>query len=59
MEMRHPDRKIVTLTLQDSHGAPWSLRLSADCLCFVGRYRRIEGFHIDAVLFLNGLRRAG
>lgn len=34
----------VTLMLQDSDGQPWPLYLSADCVRFVGRYRRIAHF---------------
>ena len=49
----------VTLTLQDQNGAPWLLRLSADCLRFVGPYRRVEGFNIDAMLLFEGVRKAG
>ena len=49
----------VTLTLQDQNGAPWPLRLSADCLRFVGPYRRVEGFNIDAMLLFDGVRKAG
>ena len=59
MDMRHPDRKIVTLALQDAQGAAWPLRLSADCLRFIGPYRRVEGFNIDAMLLFEGVRRAG
>lgn len=59
MDMRRPERKTVTLTLQDAQGVPWPLRLSADCLRFVGRYRRIDGFNIDAILLFDGVQREG
>lgn len=49
----------VTLTLHDAKGAAWPLRLSADCLRFIGPYRRVEGFNIDAMLLFNGVRRLG
>ncbi|MGF7202043.1 hypothetical protein [Sphingobium olei] len=49
----------VTLALHDATGAPWPLRLSADCLRFVGPYRRVEGFNIDAMALFDGVRRAG
>lgn len=49
----------VTLALHDSQGEPWPLRLSADCLRFIGPYRRVEGFHIDAMALFDGVRRAG
>lgn len=49
----------VTLALQDSQGRSWPLRLSRDCLRFVGAYRRIEGFNIDAMLLFDGVRKAG
>ncbi|MCP1468762.1 hypothetical protein J3E64_000429 [Sphingobium sp. OAS761] len=51
--------KTVTIVLQDIDGAAWPLRLSADCLRFIGPYRRLEGFHIDAVALFEGVRRAG
>lgn len=46
---RLPARKNVTLTLQDAQGQPWTLRLSTDCLRFIGRYRRVEGFDISTL----------
>lgn len=49
----------VTLALHDAQGGPWPLRLSADCLRFIGPYRRVEGFHIDAMALFEGVRRAG
>lgn len=53
------DKDAVTLLLHDATGQPWPLRLSRNCLKFVGRYRRIEGFDIDAmVLFQSHERRA-
>jgi hypothetical protein len=35
------------------------LRLSTECLRFIGRYRRVEGFDIDAMTLFDGVRRAG
>ncbi len=52
-------RRQATLTLQDADGQPWMLRLSADCLPFIGRYRRVEGFKVDAMLLFDGIRRLG
>ena len=37
-------RKAVTLVLQSIDGSDWPLRLSDDCVQFIGRYRRIENF---------------
>ncbi|MCI4589887.1 hypothetical protein MOK15_07255 [Sphingobium sp. BYY-5] len=45
--------------LQNEVGVAWPLRLSADCLRFIGPYRRIEGFNIDAMLLFEGVRKAG
>jgi len=49
----------VTLALHDAQGAPWPLRLSTDCLRFIGPYRRVEGFNIDALALFDGVRNAG
>jgi hypothetical protein len=59
--MTEPDSEpsVVTLTLHDDQGAAWPLRLSADCLRFIGPYRRVEGFNIDAMLLFHGVRKAG
>lgn len=38
------DRNPVTLVLRSEEGISWPLRLSADCVQFIGRYRRIENF---------------
>lgn len=38
------DRNPVTLVLRNEEGLSWPLRLSADCVQFIGRYRRIENF---------------
>ncbi|MDO7834895.1 hypothetical protein Q4610_07525 [Sphingobium sp. HBC34] len=54
-----PDSARVTLALHDERGDPWPLRLSADCLRFIGPYRRVEGFNIDAMLLFEGVRKAG
>lgn len=58
MTERRTDPRIVTLSLADATGAPWPLRLSADCLRFVGPYRRVDGFNIDALMLFEGVRRA-
>lgn len=58
IEPRRPSPP-VTLALHDAQGDPWPLRLSADCLRFIGPYRRVEGFHIDAMALFEGVRRAG
>ncbi len=49
----------VTLMLRDAIGQPWPLALSADCLRFIGRYRRLEAFDIDATLLFEGIRKVG
>lgn len=49
----------VTLALHDADGVPWPLRLSADCLRFIGPYRRVDGFNIDAMALFDGVRKAG
>lgn len=59
MHADHPHQKIATLTLESATGEPWLLRLSEDCLRFIGPYRRVEGFNIDALLLFDGVRRAG
>lgn len=56
---RQTDPRIVTLSLTDAAGDGWPLRLSADCLRFIGPYRRIDGFNIDALLLFEGVRKAG
>ncbi len=59
MPAHRPRPERVTLTLQDGAGEAWMLRLSADCLRFIGPYRRIEGFDIDAMILFEGARKAG
>lgn len=59
MNEPRPHSPSVTLALHDEAGDPWPLRLSADCLRFIGPYRRVEGFHIDAMALFEGVRRAG
>ncbi|QGP78751.1 hypothetical protein [Sphingobium sp. CAP-1] len=54
-----PDSPRVTLALHDEQGDPWPLRLSADCLRFIGPYCRVDGFNIDAMLLFEGVRKAG
>jgi len=54
-----PNHDAVTLMLHDRAGEPWPLSLSRDCLRFIGRYRRIEGFEIDAIALFEGLRKTG
>jgi hypothetical protein len=44
MIRRRNDEMPVTLVLQSPDGTGWPLRMSADCVKFVGRYRRIENF---------------
>ncbi|MFZ2998414.1 hypothetical protein [Sphingobium sp.] len=56
---RRQDFQIVTLSLQDGAGRAWSLRLSADCMRFIGAYRRVEGFNIDAMALFDGAKRSG
>lgn len=38
------DKTQVTLVLHTDGGLGWPLRLSSDCVQFIGRYRRIENF---------------
>ncbi|HJT40348.1 MAG TPA: hypothetical protein VJM79_02535 [Rhizorhapis sp.] len=57
MEKHRTQTKIVTLLLHDEAGENWRLNLSADCLCFVGNYRRLEGFNLDAIVAFDGLRK--
>ncbi|MEJ7933573.1 hypothetical protein WG907_04780 [Sphingobium sp. AN558] len=45
--------------LQAADGGAWPLAMSADCLRFVGRYRRINGFRIDAMALFEDVRRLG
>ena len=59
MNDRDQDSKFVTLALHDATGAAWPLRLSADCLHFIGPYRRVEGFNVDALMLFEGVRKAG
>lgn len=59
MTHRRRTTSTIMLTFEREDGPAWSLRLSADCLRFIGRYRRVEGFDIDAVALVEGLRRAG
>ncbi|WP_176591423.1 hypothetical protein [Sphingobium sp. EM0848] len=59
MKTPRTDMQLVTLLLHDMQGEAWRLSLSADCLCFIGNYRRIEGFNIDAIIALDGLRKDG
>jgi len=49
----------VVVTLEEADGAQWRLTLSRDCLRFIGRYPRVEGFDIDpAQLFAAFTRPA-
>lgn len=59
--MDQPDsyRQIVTIMLRTPDGGGWPLTLAADCLRFIGRYRRIDGFEIDAALTVGGVRKTG
>ncbi len=47
----------VSLMLHDSLGQTWSVSLSADCLRFIGSYKRVEGFDIHATLRVEGISR--
>jgi len=44
MIRRRNDEMPVTLVLQSPDGVTWPLRISSDCVKFIGRYRRIENF---------------
>ena len=59
MDKNRTDQQIVTLLLHDHGGESWKLTLSADCLCFIGNYRRVEGFNIDAMVAFDGVRKNG
>ncbi|AJR25766.1 MULTISPECIES: hypothetical protein [Sphingobium] len=59
MNTPRTDRQLVTLLLHDLQGESWQLSLAADCLCFIGNYRRVEGFDVDAIVALDGLRKKG
>ncbi|MET0360992.1 MAG: hypothetical protein ABW048_04475 [Sphingobium sp.] len=59
MDHSHNSRDAVTLMLHCEDGAPWPLRLSRDCLKFVGRYRRMEGFNVDAMALFRDARPEG
>ena len=59
MRRERSDPQIATLALHDHTGAHWPLRLSTDCLRFIGPYRRVEGFNIDALALFEGVRKAG
>ena len=59
MERHSTHRQLVTLLLHDDRGENWRLSIPADCLLFVGNYRRVEGFNIDAIVAFDGVRRTG
>ncbi|WP_242124526.1 hypothetical protein [Sphingobium sp. Sx8-8] len=59
MSTPRTETQIVTLLLHDTQGESWRLSLSANCLCFIGHYRRIEGFDIDAIVAFDGLDKEG
>jgi len=59
MERHQTHRQLVTLLLHDEQGEDWRLDIPADCLPFVGNYRRVEGFNMDAIVAFDGLRRIG
>lgn len=59
MEKNQSPGQIVTLLLHDKDGEAWRLSLAADCLCFIGNYRRVEGFNIDAMVAFDGVRKTG
>lgn len=54
-----PPSPTVTLTLRDQQGNAWNLRLSRDCLRFIGRYQRVKGFEMEAMTLFDGVRRSG
>lgn len=58
MNPERSDKLAVTLLLHDREGREWPLTLSAGCLKFIGRYRRIEAFDIDPLVLLQGVSRA-
>lgn len=58
MDMHRTDPLTVTLLLHDGEGDNWRLTLSADCLRFVGNYRRVEGFDVEAVIAFDGVRKS-
>lgn len=47
----------VALMLHDALGQAWSVSLSADCLRFIGSYKRVDGFDIHAALRVEGISR--
>lgn len=47
----------VTLMLHDARGQAWSVSLAADCLRFIGSYKRLDGFDIHAALRVEGISR--
>ena len=59
MDKHRTDPQKVTLLLHDDQGQSWRLSLTADCLCFIGHYRRVDGFNIDAVVAFDGVRKEG
>lgn len=59
MDSHRTDPETVTLLLHDADGETWRLNLPIDCLQFVGHYRRVEGFDVDAVIAFDGVRREG
>jgi hypothetical protein len=44
MIRRRRDKNPVTLVLQADDGMSWPLRLSTDCVQFIGRYPRVQNF---------------
>lgn len=59
MDKHRTDRQIVTLLLHDEQGESWRFSLAADCLPFIGNYRRVEGFNVDAIVAFDGVRKDG
>lgn len=59
MDKHRTDRQIVTLLLHDEQGESWRLSVAADCLPFIGNYRRVEGFNVDAIVAFDGVRKDG
>ncbi|SCW87978.1 hypothetical protein SAMN02927924_03619 [Sphingobium faniae] len=54
----HP-KAVLLMLHDDASGAAWQLRLSDDCLRFIGRYKRVDGFQIEAMMLVEGLRKSG
>ncbi|MET0249019.1 MAG: hypothetical protein ABW164_04750 [Sphingobium sp.] len=49
----------MSVKLRGANGANCRLILSRDCLPFIGRYRRVEGFDIDPTELLAAFPKSG